>query len=70
MFLHVVGHNQRFRVIHRNFRRSIETVSRYFMQVLYAIGELRDEMIRPPFEETPNKIRTSLRWYPFLKVNA
>lgn len=70
MFLHVVGHNQRFRVIHQNFRRSIETVSRYFRQVLYAIGELRDEMIRPPFEETPNKIRTSPRWYPFLKVNT
>jgi hypothetical protein len=30
MFLHVVGHNQRFRVIHQNFRRSMETVSRYF----------------------------------------
>lgn len=28
MFLHVVGHNQRFRVIHQNFRRSNETVSR------------------------------------------
>lgn len=40
MFLHVVGHNQRFRVIHQNFRRSIETVSRYFRQVLYAIGGL------------------------------
>jgi hypothetical protein len=39
MFLHVVGHNQRFRVIHQNFRRSIETVSRYFREVLYAIGE-------------------------------
>jgi hypothetical protein len=30
MFLHVVGHNQRFRVIHMTFRRSIETISRYF----------------------------------------
>ncbi|XBI55621.1 hypothetical protein VPH35_037402 [Triticum aestivum] len=46
MFLHVVGHNQRFRVIHNTFRRSMETISRYFKQVLYAIGELRGEMIR------------------------
>jgi hypothetical protein len=46
MFLHVVGHNQRFRVVHQNFRRSIETVSRYFREVLYAIVELRQEMIR------------------------
>lgn len=30
MFLHVVGHNQRFRVIHQNFRRSKETISRHF----------------------------------------
>jgi predicted chitinase len=41
MFLHVVGHNQRFRVILQNFRRSMETVSRYFRQVMYAVGELR-----------------------------
>ena len=30
MFLHAVGHNQRFRVIHNTFRRSMETISRYF----------------------------------------
>ena len=35
MFLHVVGHNQRFRVIHNTFRRSMETISRYFKQVLF-----------------------------------
>ncbi|XP_073363336.1 uncharacterized protein [Aegilops tauschii subsp. strangulata] len=46
MFLHVVGHNQRlFRVIHKTFKRSMETIIRYFMQVLYAVGELREEMI-------------------------
>ena len=48
MFLHVVGHNQRFRVIHNTFRRSMETISRYFKQVLFAVGELRGEMIRRP----------------------
>jgi hypothetical protein len=59
MFLHVVGHNQRFRVVHQFWRRSVETVSRYFKEVLYAIGELRDEMIQPPSSETPLKIRNS-----------
>ena len=68
MFLHVVGHNQRFRVIHQNFRRSIETGSRYFREVLYAIGGLMGEMIRPPSNETSLKIRNSPRWYPYLKV--
>src|SRR6266540_68752 len=68
MFLHVVGHNQRFRVIHQNWRRSVETVSRYFKEVLYAIGEFRNEMITPPLSETPLKIRNSSRWYPYFKV--
>lgn len=68
MFLHVVGHNQRFRVVHQTFRRSIETVSRYFREVLYAIGELREEMIRAPSNETSLKIRNSPRWYPYFKV--
>jgi len=68
MFLYVVGHNHRFRVIHQTFRRSIETVSRYFREVLYDIGELRGEMIRPLSTETSLKIRTSPRWYPYFKV--
>ncbi|KAG2553811.1 hypothetical protein PVAP13_9KG623600 [Panicum virgatum] len=69
MFLHVVGHNQRFRVIHQNFRRSIETFSRYFREVLYAVGELREELIRAPSGETVLKNRNSPRWFPYLKVS-
>jgi hypothetical protein len=61
MFLHVVGHNQRFRVIHQNLRRSVETVSTYFREILYAIGELRDDMIKLPSTETPLKMRDSHR---------
>jgi hypothetical protein len=56
MFLHVVSHNQRFRAMHNTFRRSIYTLSRYFNQVLYAFGELREEMIKPPSGEIPSKI--------------
>jgi hypothetical protein len=69
MFLHVLGHNQRFRVMHNTFRRSIETISCYFNQVLYAIGELRQEMIKPPSGDIPSKIRYSKRWYPYFKVS-
>jgi hypothetical protein len=39
MFFHVVGHNQRFRVMHNTFIRSIENIFCYFNQVLYAIGD-------------------------------
>ena len=61
MFLHVVGHNQRFRVIHNTFRRSMETISRYSKQVLFVVGELRGEMIKSPTGQTPTKVRASPR---------
>ena len=67
-FLHIVGHNQRFRVVHLSFRRSIETVHRHFHQVLYAVGELRSEMTKPPGLETHPKIFGSHRWNPYFKV--
>jgi hypothetical protein len=59
MFLHVIGHNQRLWVIHSTWRRSTETVSRYFKEVLYAIGEIRGEMIKPASSTTPTKIAKS-----------
>jgi hypothetical protein len=70
MFLHVVGHNQRFKVVHQSFRRSIEIVCRIFHQVLYAVGELRGELIKPPSTSTHPKILGNPRWYPFLQVFA
>jgi hypothetical protein len=38
------------------------------VEVLYAIGELRNDMIRPPSNDTAPKIMGSSRWYPYLKV--
>ena len=68
MFLNTVGHNLRNRLVRTNFDRSGETVSRYFNKVLHAIGELRDELIRPPSLDTPNKIAGNPRWDPYFKV--
>jgi hypothetical protein len=70
MFLHVVGHNQRFRVVHQSFRRSIETVHKLFHQVLFVVGELRSEMIKPPCTTTHPKILGSHRWNPYLQVTT
>ena len=70
MFLHVVGHNQRFMVVHQSFRRSIETVHRHFHQVLYAIGELRSEMIKPPPLGIHPKILESHRWNPYMQLTV
>ena len=69
LFLHVLGHNQRFRVIHSTWRRSAETISRYFHQVLFAFGELRGEMIKKPTGQTCSKISESARWFPYFKVS-
>jgi hypothetical protein len=69
MFLHVVGHNQRFRIIGWCFRRSGETISCYFHEELYAVGELHNEMIVPPSTSVHPKILNSQRWYPYFKVS-
>ncbi|XP_071681857.1 uncharacterized protein [Lolium perenne] len=68
MFIHVVGYNQRFRVIHSTIRRSTETISRYFQQVLYAVGEFRGKMIKPASNTTPPKIKNNYRWFPYFRV--
>ena len=55
-------------MICQNFRRSKETIYRHFRQVLFAIGELRDEMIRPPSTDVHPKILGNHRWDPYFKV--
>ena len=52
MFLHTIGHNLRNRVVSANFGRSYGTTSIYFRKALHAIGELRNDYIRPPSLET------------------
>ena len=68
MFLHTIGHNVRNRVVSTNFGRAFSTTSIYFRQVLHAIGELRNEYIRPPSPETPAKIAGNPRFDPYFKV--
>ena len=70
MFLHVVGHNERFRVVDLTFRRPAETISRFFQKVLYAVGELRNELIVPPATNVHPRILGSRRWYPYFKVGV
>jgi hypothetical protein len=50
-------------------RRSIETISMYFQEVLYAVGELCAEMILSPSSVVPPKVQNSRRWNPFFKVD-
>ncbi|KAA0061279.1 retrotransposon protein [Cucumis melo var. makuwa] len=48
MFLHVLAHDVKNRVIQREFVRSDETVSRHFNLVLLAVVQLYEELIKRP----------------------
>ena len=71
IFLHLLGHNVRFRVIGSRFYRSTETIYRYFLVVLDAILKLYPDVIRQPDSSTPTplEIRQSQRFYPWFSVS-
>ncbi|XP_071678552.1 uncharacterized protein [Lolium perenne] len=46
---------------------SIHTSVEEQVQVLYAIGELRGEMIKPASTNKPPKIKNSYRWFPYFR---
>ncbi|XP_059656218.1 uncharacterized protein LOC132303127 isoform X2 [Cornus florida] len=67
IFLNIVGHNERNRVIQERFQHSGETISRHFNNVLKAIKSLSREFLQPPPFSTPPEIVTSNRFYPYFK---
>ncbi|KAL0550222.1 hypothetical protein IC582_014726 [Cucumis melo] len=46
MFLHILAHDVKKRVIQRKFMRSGETIFRHFHMVLFAIIRLHDELLK------------------------
>ena len=69
IFLHIIGHNVRFRVMGSRIYRSTETVHRYFKVILRGVLKLYRALIRLRSEDTPQEIRNSRRFYPYFKVN-
>ena len=69
IFLHIIGHNVRFRVMGNRIYRSTETVYRYFKVVLRGVLKLYRALIRLRSKYTPPKITNSRKFYPYLKVN-
>ncbi|KAJ6349633.1 hypothetical protein OIU77_007087 [Salix suchowensis] len=69
IFLNIIGHNERNRVIQERFQHSGETISRHFNNVLKAIKSLSREFLQPPPIATPPEIVSSNRLYPYFKVN-
>ncbi|XP_060969893.1 uncharacterized protein LOC133037093, partial [Cannabis sativa] len=69
MFLFVIGHNERHRVIVERFQHSTSTTSEYFRKVLKEVCRLSKELITPPlFNVVPSEIRFNPKYYPFFKV--
>ena len=69
IFLHIIGHNVRFRVMGGRIYRSAETIHRYFNVILRGVLKLYRALIRLRGEDTPPEIRNSRRFYPYFKVN-
>ncbi|WJX71683.1 hypothetical protein P8452_55653 [Trifolium repens] len=67
IFLNVIGHNERNRVIQERFQHSGETISRHFNNVLKAIKSLSREFLQLPGHTTSPKILNSSRFYPYFK---
>ena len=69
IFLHIIGHNVRFRVVGGRFYRSIRSIHRYFKVVLGGVLMLYKHLIKQPDNSTPLEIRNSRRFYPYFKVS-
>ncbi|KAL5576292.1 hypothetical protein UlMin_017991 [Ulmus minor] len=67
-FLYILAHNVKNRTMVFFFRRSGETISRHFHEVLRAIISLEDQFLRQPNGvEIPQQILSSQRFYPYFK---
>jgi hypothetical protein len=71
MFLYIIGHNTRMRVVSDRFQHSTETVQRRFRRVLRAIHELGMILIKPDpgCNELPLSLHTNGKYYPWFKVH-
>lgn len=68
-FLYSLSHNQKNSTLKFNFRRSGETVSRHFNEVLLAIISLADMfLIQLDGHETPPEIKHNSNFMPYFKV--
>lgn len=68
IFLNIIGHNERNRVIQERFQHSGETISRHFNNVLKAIKSLSREFLQPHDNTTSPEILSNKRLYPYFKV--
>ncbi|XP_052477118.1 uncharacterized protein LOC105798422 [Gossypium raimondii] len=63
MFLHIIFHHLKNRVIKHHFRRSGGTVSRAFHSVLNAVIRLKDVLFKKPEPITADSSDTRWKWF-------
>ena len=63
MFLHILAHDVKNRMIQKEFARSGETVSRHFNIVLLAILRLHDELLKKPQPVTNSCTDPRWKWF-------
>ncbi|PPD70354.1 hypothetical protein GOBAR_DD32770 [Gossypium barbadense] len=63
MFLHIISHHLKNRVIKHHFNRSGETVSRSFHSVLNAVIRLQDVLFKKPQPITADSSDTRWKWF-------
>ena len=66
MFLHIISHHLKNRVIKHHFRRSGETVSRAFHSVLNVVIRLQDVLFKKPEPITADSSDTRWKWFKVL----
>ena len=69
IFLYIIGHNVKFRVIGSQFHRLTEIIHRYFRVVLRGILKLYRALIRFPSKDTLQETKESKMFNPNFKVN-
>ncbi|KAL0545975.1 hypothetical protein IC582_015879 [Cucumis melo] len=63
MFLHILAHDVKNRIIQREFMRSGETIFRHFHMVLLAIIRLHDELLKKPQPVANDCTDQRWRWF-------
>ncbi|PPD81812.1 hypothetical protein GOBAR_DD21263 [Gossypium barbadense] len=63
MFLHIISHHLKNRVIKHHFRKSGETVSRAFHSVLNVVIHLEDVLFKKPEPITTDSSDTMWKWF-------
>ncbi|KAL0561378.1 hypothetical protein IC582_001803 [Cucumis melo] len=63
MFLHILAHDVKNRMIQRQFVRSGDTVSRHFNLVLLAILRLHNELLKKPQLVTNSCTDSRWKWF-------